>query len=85
MEKRQILAEVIYHGVKTVFKNHLYPFEGQIRIQRRGGAIGGELTQVVARVVMDKWMELFKEKMTQNKINIYLAKKYVDDVNLILE
>ena len=21
MEKRQILAEVIYHGVKTVFKN----------------------------------------------------------------
>merc|ERR1711860_331912 len=22
MEKRQILAEVIYHGVKTVFKNH---------------------------------------------------------------
>ena len=57
MEKRQILAEVIYHGVKTVFKNHVYQFEGQIRIQRRGGAIGGELTQVVARVVMDKWME----------------------------
>ena len=85
MEKRQILAEVIYHGVKTVFKNHLYQFEGQIRIQRRGGAIGGELTQVVARVVMDKWMEMFKEKMSQNNIQIFLGKKYVDDVNLVLE
>ena len=84
MEKRQILAEVIYHGVKTVFKNHVYQFEGQIRIQRRGGAIGGELTQVVARVVMDKWMEMFKEKMLQNNTKIYLGKKYVDDVNLIL-
>ena len=26
MEKRQILAKVIYHGVKTVFKNHVYQF-----------------------------------------------------------
>ena len=85
MEKRQILAEVIYHGVKTVFKNHLYQFEGQIRIQRRGGAIGGELTQVVARVVMDKWMEMFKEKMAQNNCQMFLCKKYVDDVNLVLE
>ena len=84
MEKRQILAEVIYHGVKTVFKNHVYQFEGQIRIQRRGGAIGGELTQVVARVVMDKWMEMFKEKMLQNNTKIYLGKKYVDDVNITL-
>ena len=32
---------------------------------------------------MDKWMELFKEKMTQNKINMFLAN--VDDVNLVLE
>merc|ERR1719154_53824 len=67
-----------------MFKNHVYQFEGQIRIQRRGGAIGGELTQVVARVVMDKWMEMFKEKMIQNNTKIYLGKKYVDDVNLIL-
>ena len=33
---------------------------------------------------MDKWMEMFKEKMLQNNTKIYLGKKYVDDVNLIL-
>ena len=85
MEKKQILAEVVYIAVKTVFRNHLYQFEGVVRIQGRGGAIGGELTQIVARVVMDKWMKMFKEKMEENKVNMFLAKKYVDDVNLLLE
>merc|ERR1711884_276989 len=85
VEKKQILAEVVYIAVKTVFKNHLYQFEGVVRIQRQGGAIGGELTQIVARVVMDKWMEMFKEKMEKNNVNIFLAKKYVDDVNLLLQ
>ena len=85
VEKKQILAEVVYIAVKTVFKNHLYQFEGVVRIQRQGGAIGGELTQIVARVVMDKWMEMFKEKMKENNVNIFLAKKYVDDVNLLLQ
>ena len=32
-EKRQILAEVIYHAVKTVFKNNMYQFQGEVRIQ----------------------------------------------------
>ena len=31
-EKRQILAEVIYHAVKTVFKNNMYQFQGEVRI-----------------------------------------------------
>ena len=40
-EKRQILAEVIYHAVKTVFKNNMYQFQGDVRIQEKGGSIGG--------------------------------------------
>ena len=32
-EKRQILGEVIYHAVKTVFKNNMYQFQGEVRIQ----------------------------------------------------
>ena len=31
-EKRQILAEVIYHAVKTDFKNNMYQFQGEVRI-----------------------------------------------------
>ena len=84
-EKRQILAEVIYHSVKTFFKNNLYQFQGEVRIKGKGGSIGGELTQIVARIVMDKWMKKFRDKMQENKVPVYLAKKYVDDVDLVLD
>ena len=84
-EKRQILGEVIYHAVKTVFKNNLYQFQGEVRIQSKGGSIGGELTQIAARIVMDKWMKMFRDKMQENNVPLFLAKKYVDDIDLVLE
>ena len=43
------------------------------------------LTGVVARIVMDYWAKKIKEMAADNNITLYMLKKYVDDVNLILE
>ena len=80
-ERRLIIAEVVRIAVETVFKNHLYAWGAGVRLQDKGGAIGEALTQVVARIVMDHWMDLFKKKLEENKIKNRLSRKYVDDYN----
>ena len=42
------------------------------------------MTQIVARVVMDWWMDRFEEKTAANNIQLFLNKKYVDDQDLAL-
>ena len=42
------------------------------------------MTGIVARIVMDRWSKMFLERLKQAEIEVYLLKKYVDDVNLCL-
>ena len=77
------LAELI----KVSMKNHCYSFNGEIRIQSRGGAIGNKLTGAIATVKMLNWARIFKEKLTfatQNlqSFSLYFLKYYVDDGNI---
>ena len=51
-------------------------------LQQDGGSIGLRMTGSMCRVVMDSWLRQFKEKATENKIEIKLVTKYVDDINL---
>ena len=53
--------------------------------QTEGGAIGLQLTQAIARIVMEVWEQRIRKLMKENEINVYLIRKYVDDVNLILQ
>ena len=82
-EKRSLLAKVIEVAVRTTFKNHLYQFEGRMRVQACGGPIGLRLTGVVARVIMDYWARKFRKLVDENELTVYMFKKYVDDVNLV--
>ena len=84
-EKRKLLGKVVEIAVRTTFRNHLYQFEGKFRIQAEGGAIGLRLTGIVARIVMDYWATKFREMARENNITLYLMKKYVDDVNVLME
>ena len=85
MEKRNLLAKVVEIAVRTTFRNHLYQFEGKMRVQAEGGPIGLRLTGVVARIVMDYWARKFKELVKANNLTIYMFRKYVDDINLVME
>ena len=68
LEKRHIMAEVMRIGVETMFQTHAYSFGGATYIQSEGGPIGLRSTCAVARVVMARWDEKWKERLTEFNI-----------------
>ena len=64
-------------------RNHLYQFEGKVRIQREGGSIGLAATGVIARIRMGRWSHKFKDMCRSNSLTLDMYKAYVDDENLL--
>ena len=76
--------------IKVCMQEHLYSFNGDLRKQRRGGAIGNVLTGALATIFMISWCKLFLEKVTEAtrdipEFVIHLLKVYVDDENVACE
>ena len=69
-------------GIETVMGNHLFRWGGQTYMQKDGGSIGLRMTGSICRVVMDNWLNKFKQKAVEIEIEIKLVSKYVDDINL---
>ena len=72
-------------ATRLIFKYHVYSFAGETYRQARGGPIGLRFTSIVARIVMDLWIEGFLVKLMDAGVTPLAAMKYVDDVNLVLE
>ena len=64
-------------------KNHLYTFDSQIKLQSKGGPIGLQLTGILARFMV-WWDRQFKIKMDENRLRLRMYKRYVDDINVIV-
>ena len=62
-------------------KNHIYQFEGKVRVQRRGGSIGLAATGIIARIRMMRWSRQFKSICKSNRLELLVFKVYVDDEN----
>ena len=60
-------------------------FDGQAYLQSEGGAIGLQLTGVVARIIMDRWSGTMRRRMMINHLECFLMTKYVDDVYIFLQ
>ena len=71
-------------AIVTSFKQHIYTFKGKIYKQQRGGPIGSRLTMAVSRVVMNYWGKLFRERMEQVGLSVYLATCYVNDLRYVV-
>ena len=54
-------------------------------IQLVGGGIGARITSVLARVIMDVWMDRMSVVLEENNIKVYMMRKNVDDINLVTE
>ena len=80
--KRKMLVEAVQVVLKTLLETHVYDFAGEIRRQKEGGAIGMELTGVVAQIFMAWWDREFKKKLEEVGIQLKLHERYVDDTNL---
>ena len=57
MEVKRILATAVAEEVRFLLRRHTYRYGDQLKIQKEGGAIGSELTQVVSktRIIVYTW------------------------------
>ena len=61
-EVRQMIGLVLEEAVKTAMQNHVYKFNGIVRRQAEGEAIGNKLTGAMAKGFMSKWTKEFRER-----------------------
>ena len=83
--KRRMLVEAMKVVLKTLLESHTYDFASEIRRQKEGGAIGMELTGVVAQIFMVWWDREFRKRLRELEIQVELHERYVDDTNLVAE
>ena len=50
-----MMGVALEEAVKTAMRNHVYTFNGEVRRQSEGGAIGNKLTGAMAKVYMSRW------------------------------
>ena len=82
---REMICEAIGIMIKMTMKNHDYSLDGQIYRQAEGGAIGMDLTGVVADIYMIEWDQILVTKMQESSIGVRLYKRYKDDINVVLD
>ena len=69
-------------ATETAFGNHIYQCQNTLYRQLIGGGIGARLTGMVARVIMDVWMDKMSRILKENDVKVFLMVKYVDNINL---
>ena len=84
-KQRVMLTEAMKIVLTTLMKNHIYNFHDELRRQKEGGAIGVDLTGELAKVFMTWWDKQMLRKLSERNINPLLYKRYVDDINIIVD
>ena len=68
-----------------VYKNNIYTFNGEQRIQKKGSPIGLDLSGEIGRLEMGDWDQKMAEKLEENGIYVECNGRYVDDVDIVIE
>ena len=63
-------------------KNHVYNFNGELRKQKEGRAIGIDITGEIAKIFMTWWDKQLLLRLNELNINPFLYKRYVDDISI---
>ena len=74
--------------INEAMSNHCYTFNGQIKLQSKGGAIGNVLTGALGALTMVRFTRELKEKLAYAMQDnpdfvLHLLRIYVDDKNVI--
>ena len=80
-----MICKALEVGIKRVMSAHVYKFEDKMMRQKKGGAIGLEMTGELAGVFMCWWDKMMKKKLMEDGVNIQLYKRYVDDINIVIK
>ena len=81
--KRKMFVEAMRIVLKVLMETHVYEFVEEIRRQRKGGAIGMELTGVVAQIFMVWWDRELRRRLEEVNIRLKMHERYVDDSNVL--
>ena len=81
---RRMFTEAMKIVLLFIMQNHMYTFDNKIKLQSRGGPIGLELTGVLAQLLMVWWDRQFVKKVEDNGLKLRVYKRYVDDINVIM-
>ena len=80
-QERSMLTEAMRVGLTLVMTNHTYEFDNTIYRQKKGGAIGLELTGTLAQVFMSWYDTQLVGALTSIGLRPYMFQRYVDDTN----
>ena len=83
-EKRMMLANTVAIGVRYVMENHTYKMGDDIFLQSEGCPIGLNLSQAVARAVMNYYDKAYLERVQEEGLDMKMYVRYVDDSNQII-
>ena len=64
-EVKRMMGVALEEAVKMAMRNHVYIFNGEVRRQSEGGAIGNKLTGVMAKVYTSRWTKQLKCNLAQ--------------------
>ena len=84
-DKKRMLSEALRVAIEYIMKNHIYKFNDTTKKQKQGGPIGLELTGEVAAIFMMWWDRELLRRIHVLGLNVLLYKRYVDDINLVVE
>ena len=89
-EEREMVALALEIAVKVAVGNHLYSFNGSVRLQLQGSPIGNRLSGALAKVYMLWWCQAFLKVLAAAMVSIpyfslYLLLFYVDDTILSMD
>ena len=85
-----MFAVALENLIKEAMGNHIYSFNGSLKKQTAGAAIGTTLAGAIAVLYMLRWCKILKVKindavseMDNFNFNLRMLKYYVDDGNII--
>ena len=69
----------------TSMDNHVYQFDGKIRVQNKGGPIGLKLTGEIADCLMIDWDKKLLEELKRHNMVIEVYTRFKDDIGIAME
>ena len=82
-EQRKMVTAALGVAMKTTLKNHIFTFNGEVRKQKNGGAIGVKAAGDIAGLFMIWWDRTFLRRVQEEGLSMKMYTRYVDDETIV--
>ena len=85
IEQRNLFGKALEVMLVTCMDNHVYQFDNEIRVQKKGGPIGLKLTGEIADCVMIDWDQKFLKELAKLNLVPDVYTRFKDDIGIAVE